>query len=267
LASLGEHLKAHREESGVSLEEIARRTRINLTYLEDLEEDRFDHLPAPIFTIGFLKQYADCVGLDPQEVVFRYRQALQSQGGAQQHSVSGKSWWSGKRSFLVVMTFLVVLGLLWLLLRPGVQQDGERVRSIRLPRSSPEEMSKEKLRKELDLQTGSPPDSSARSESSASPEREDAVGGVKADESPGGEAVAITLQALRKTWVQVTVDDSLPAQQNLEMGDQLSYQGERRIMLKIGNGNGVRIFCSGKVFENLGREDEVVQVIFPPPES
>jgi cytoskeletal protein RodZ len=267
LTSLGQFLKAHREESGVTLEEIARRTRINLAYLKDLEEDRLEHLPAPIFTIGFLKQYAQCVGLDPQEVVARYRHAAEGQGQGRQQNVAGKSRWSGRRSFLVVAGLVGVLVLLWIVLRPGVPENGERIRSIRLPRSSPEEMDKEKLRKELDLHTGASPESSARTGVFGSAGSEAGPETLKGGEPLGPMPVAITVQALRKTWVQVTVDDSPPTQQNLEMGDQLSYQAERRVVLKIGNGNGVRIFYSGKVFENLGREDEVVQVFFPAPES
>ena len=65
----GTWLRSQREARGVSLREIADSTRISLRYLEALEMDRFDALPAPVFARGFLREYARVVGLDADEVV------------------------------------------------------------------------------------------------------------------------------------------------------------------------------------------------------
>jgi cytoskeletal protein RodZ len=48
-----------------------------MRYLEALEEDRFEVLPAPVFAKGFLRQYARFVGLDPDDVVNHYLAASQ----------------------------------------------------------------------------------------------------------------------------------------------------------------------------------------------
>lgn len=63
----------------MGLREIADSTRISLRYLEALEDDRFDVLPALVFARGFLREYARVVGLDPDEVVNAY--LLVAQGG------------------------------------------------------------------------------------------------------------------------------------------------------------------------------------------
>ena len=70
--SLGGWLRAQREARGVSLRDIADASKISLRYLEALEQDRLEVLPAPIFTKGFLREYARVVGLDPDEVVNLY---------------------------------------------------------------------------------------------------------------------------------------------------------------------------------------------------
>src|SRR5688500_7856360 len=67
--SFGTWLRRQREMRGVDLRDIAERTKISLRYLEAMEEDRFDILPAPIFAKGFLREYARHVGLSPDEVV------------------------------------------------------------------------------------------------------------------------------------------------------------------------------------------------------
>ncbi|MBZ0102778.1 MAG: helix-turn-helix domain-containing protein, partial [Thermoanaerobaculia bacterium] len=72
--SLGTWLRAQREARGVSLREIADDSKISLRYLEALEADRFAVLPAPVFTRGFLREYARIVGLDGDEVVNLYLQ-------------------------------------------------------------------------------------------------------------------------------------------------------------------------------------------------
>ncbi len=70
--SFGGWLRRQREMREISLRDIADRTKISLRYLEAMEGDRFDLLPAPIFAKGFLREYARYVGLSPDDVVNHY---------------------------------------------------------------------------------------------------------------------------------------------------------------------------------------------------
>ncbi len=65
-------LRAEREARGISLDEIARVTKIQLRALERLEEARFDELPADVFVRGFIRNYARVVGLDAGAALVRY---------------------------------------------------------------------------------------------------------------------------------------------------------------------------------------------------
>lgn len=71
---LGTLLRTARERRQISLEALARTTRISLAFLDAIERDDFDALPPPIFARGFLRAYAREVGLDPEDVVAQYRQ-------------------------------------------------------------------------------------------------------------------------------------------------------------------------------------------------
>ncbi|MEO8197020.1 MAG: RodZ domain-containing protein [Thermoanaerobaculia bacterium] len=75
--SFGAWLRHQREARSVSMREIADNSKISLRYLEALEQDRFDVLPAPVFARGFLREYARVVGLNPDEVVNLYLVALE----------------------------------------------------------------------------------------------------------------------------------------------------------------------------------------------
>ncbi len=60
----GEQLRTARESQGITLEDVAARTRIPTRHLQSLEDGEWDKLPAPTYTLGFAKSYASVVGLD-----------------------------------------------------------------------------------------------------------------------------------------------------------------------------------------------------------
>lgn len=73
---LGETLQLARERKGVDLFRAERDTKIRLKYLAALEDSDFDELPAPVYTKGFLRNYAIYLGLDPEEVLARWRDEM-----------------------------------------------------------------------------------------------------------------------------------------------------------------------------------------------
>jgi hypothetical protein len=72
LASFGEELRREREIRGISLKEISDATKISKRFLEALERNDHRTLPAPVFTRGFVREYARYVGLNAEEMVNRY---------------------------------------------------------------------------------------------------------------------------------------------------------------------------------------------------
>ena len=62
--SLGERLRRAREAKGLSLDDIAGRTRIPIRHLQNIEREEWDALPAVTYAIGFARNYANAVGLD-----------------------------------------------------------------------------------------------------------------------------------------------------------------------------------------------------------
>lgn len=70
--NVGAELREAREQRGVSIEELSRRTKIGVPTLRALESGQTDRLPGGIFVRGFLRAYAREVGLDSEEIVRRY---------------------------------------------------------------------------------------------------------------------------------------------------------------------------------------------------
>jgi cytoskeleton protein RodZ len=69
---IGSSLRDARLRQDLDFPELEERTKIRPKYLRALEEERFDILPAPTYIKGFLRTYADALGLDPQPFVDEY---------------------------------------------------------------------------------------------------------------------------------------------------------------------------------------------------
>ncbi len=72
-ATLGADLRRAREQAGLSLAEVAERTKVRPGILASLEADAHERLPAMTYALGFVKAYARTVGLDPEDAAERFR--------------------------------------------------------------------------------------------------------------------------------------------------------------------------------------------------
>ena len=68
----GRMLKSSRQRVGLSLEDIADRTKIAVFTLRSVEAERYGDLPAPVYVRGFLKQIVDMVRIDDTGLVDEY---------------------------------------------------------------------------------------------------------------------------------------------------------------------------------------------------
>jgi len=74
METLGQFLKREREFRGVALETVAKTTKISPTFLKYIESDQWNSLPKGSFVKGFLRAYAQSVGLNVNEVLTRYQE-------------------------------------------------------------------------------------------------------------------------------------------------------------------------------------------------
>lgn len=71
--SAGEFLRQLRENAGLSLKDVAQRTKISPMRLEQIEREMYDRLPAAVYLRGFVLEYAKALGFpQPQEVAGLY---------------------------------------------------------------------------------------------------------------------------------------------------------------------------------------------------
>jgi transcriptional regulator with XRE-family HTH domain len=81
MSDFGEKLRRQRESRNITLREISDSTKINKRYLEALERNDFDSLPGGVFTKGYIRTFAESIGMDPEPLLEDYRNELRARGG------------------------------------------------------------------------------------------------------------------------------------------------------------------------------------------
>ena len=74
--SVAQLLRRTREHYEQSLRDVAGGLRIRYVYLQAIEEGRYDDLPGPTYAIGFIRTYAEYLGLDSEETVRRFKEEV-----------------------------------------------------------------------------------------------------------------------------------------------------------------------------------------------
>ncbi|ULA66586.1 MAG: Putative membrane protein [Nitrospira sp.] len=75
MESVGEFFRQVRETKGLTVDEVASKTRIRTDFVKALEEGNFAKLPDQVFARGFVRSYARSLGLDEEDAIHRFVQS------------------------------------------------------------------------------------------------------------------------------------------------------------------------------------------------
>lgn len=98
----GRRLRALRESRKLDIERVAAQLHLQRHVVEAIEGDQYERLPAPVFVVGYLKNYARLLGADPAPIVASYRAIVptreislgqSSNGSGESASGSGRWVW------------------------------------------------------------------------------------------------------------------------------------------------------------------------------
>ena len=79
IKEIGERFKTERKRLNLSLKEVENATSIRSTYIEAIEEGRKDRFLSPVYMLGFLKQYANFLGLDGEKIIRDHPKVFETQ--------------------------------------------------------------------------------------------------------------------------------------------------------------------------------------------
>jgi cytoskeleton protein RodZ len=248
--SFGAWLRRQREMREISLRDVAERTKISIRYLEAMEDDRFDALPAPVFAKGFLREYARYVGLSPDEVVNHYLASHKPAEDAETGDIPvverrpRRNWTYSLFLVLAGLLLLAAVALLayWAERHRDRGQDSRAAPSIAAP------------------PLAAPVAAAVASGPQASPA---AGSGGEAPPPPAAEAQAapleLTLDFTQQCWVEALIDGETKFEELRVQGESLQIPAQESIVLTLGNASAVEAHVNGLAFPLPSDGSQVVR--------
>lgn len=285
-----EELKRTRESKGLRLEDIARRYRIRLSFLESIEGGSFEDLPEPIYTKTFIKTYAGALGVDAGPILAQYAKHVEKtlppappeeKAAAEVKGPdAGKAVlaWFGMLGSRVGWTFLalavvIALGIYAFQDRPEKPVPAKT--AVREEARLPEKPAEVKPPEEPPAQPAQQPEAAppqAPQQQAAAPELkkpEVPPAAEKREPAPAppppaaGGTLSLTIEATEAAWVQVKADKTPAIQRLLQAGERVSAEAKEKITVDLGNAGGVQITFQGKSLGSPGKRGEVVHLVYP----
>ena len=288
MSSLGPYLRGLREAKGMSLDDIARSTRVGRGHLEALESDTFGELPAPVFVKGFIRAYCEFLDSSSEEALGLYRETTGEPAaphGPLRPLLAPRPRRAGPLAISIIL--FVALGVSLFALRLGLQSSRKDTSTVSTPakeeaRKATASVSASSAGKPGADAPGTPsaaptpaapaasapaaalaPSSSPAAPSASAPAPSSPSATVEA--KPGNHHLIV--RAIEPTWLRVQVDEGQVAEELLQTGAVREWNATRRFTLTVGNAGGVEIDLNGKRMPSLGAKGAVIQRLVLPQES
>ena len=222
LSNIGEELRSAREAQGRTIQEASAATRIRPSYLEAIEEERFDELGGNVYAKGFIRSYAGYLGVDPAPLLEVYRSeqlpeapVFQRAPRALTGGLGVERRRRGRSSWLllgIVFVSIVLVASVWSLLKPA--------------RSSSQT-----------TLNATPPATAAPTTATQAPTTTIA---------PKPKGVTVVLSYVGASWTKVTIDGKASFQGVGAASDRRTFKAKHTLDLTLGAPSQVRVTFNGK---------------------
>ncbi len=299
MESVGEFFKQVRETKGLTIDNVASKTRIRSDFVKALEDGNFAKLPDQVFARGFVRSYARSLGLDEEDAIHRFIQSAGAFYEKQEERERLKVRQAeeerkrrANRKAVAVAIGIAVLTLIFLLsreqssvlhrgnpdqasikrsaqtandaLEAATRQEPEPVAVAPKPSDVPAAMPKPTTDARRPESAVSPMVASrpeAETVSTASLGTDGPLGGISLGgaETTTDGQLVLDLEATELSWVVVQIDDGSPQEALLRPGEKVSWKGQDQFILTLGNAGGVKAELNGKPQKPFGPSGKVVR--------
>ena len=261
-AEIGQLLRAAREASGASVDDVAAILRIRSDHLQALEDEDFERLPGSVYAIGFIRTYATHLDLNAAELIDRYKAAttlphLEEPGYDPQVQIEATS---NAVKIAVVLGAVFVVYLMWLI-AGGAREDAPQVTQV---------VNQSETSTQSDQSDVAAPTPAARP---SSPPKQNATPQKQAEQAPAptqfqqsqqaqaeARAIAKAAAAANDTQAVLPEADPLASDPVVEVNAiaEIKPAAERKIEIRANRRTWMRIEnTEGKVlFSSIIRDDE-----------
>lgn len=249
LMQIGAYLHHIREEKALSLEEMAARTLVQARLLKAIEEGKLHQLPEPVYVQGFIRRYAEALGLEGAE----FADAFPAERSLQ---VTQSSWKDSPAAQLrplhlyiaYVALIMASVSLLSFIVRQAAAPDsvGQSVNPTSqaiAPTSSPGNQ----------LQIAANTERVAASTALSSPTR-----------PVSDQPVQVDVKLTAQSWLEVEVDGAVKLAEVLAEGTEKTWTANKQVRIRAGNAGGVMVTYNGNKPEPMGAPGAVEEKNFVP---
>ena len=263
---VGEKLKEARQAKGYTLDDLQQITKIQKRYLVAIEEGNLDVLPGNFYARAFIKQYADTVGLNGDQLLSEHTEFIPApQDRTYAEKVAAKQTRSSQKkenivgglqnhlpTILVVVLVAAIGAAIYMAITRSNKNEGSLI-------------NQNTGSSQVEVTTNKPADSttesSSEAESSSEKESESESQKVEFVSSSGAKTTFAVNEAVSEkqeialiadggdTWVSVTADGSMVEQGLVQDGSTLTAElpeGVKKVVLVIGNSSVTKIQLSGE---------------------
>ncbi len=273
----GSTLRAARERKGISLRDIAARTKISLAALDALERNDIARLPGGIFSRAFVRAYALEVGLDPEQTIQDFIAHFPHESVTAGHPRSDRvedteRFESDRRAASSVLWILaasvaVAAVVLFLNVARGGHEPGEAsVASAAVADAGGgEPVLTPAATTGADagiIETAGSSGSTPSSASATAAAESAAIPRATSLAEPAG--LTVGLAARRLVWLSVTADGRKVIRRLLQPGEQETIELARELVMTAGDAAAVQMTLNGAEARTIGGSGEVVTVHVTP---
>lgn len=267
---IGALLRRIREEKGLSPDQVQAETKIRLRYLEALESGDEAVIPGEVYYKGFLRFYANHLGLDGHELVEQFKQWKDTQRAEQQQAsdTAAKAVRKPRRVNmrrlglvfgLLVLAAAVIAGGVWAVLAyqqraanagannaPPVVTPGDNTSGGTAPGTPP---------------AGTTPGNNPPDAPAIEVTKQD-LGAAGLRYLTTGTSVKVEVEASGLCWVHVVADGALIFENDLAPGARAVWEAKERLTVRYGNLGGVKFSVNGVPQDVAGGDGDVRTVTY-----
>ncbi|MEI6290967.1 MAG: helix-turn-helix domain-containing protein [Chloroflexota bacterium] len=274
---IGKTIKYRRELISLTIEEVERHTHIRKQNLLLIEAGEFNQIPSPVQVKGMLGSFASFLDLDPEEILLKYAEGLQSSRIERQAPETAKKISGINRvsifpnlfhfltpdlifggSMVIIMLALSIWGAARIFSAAGFVEStptqGPSISDVLLATQATDPAAL------VNVPTIFFEDGTAiptNDESNPGP-----TATIAAAEPTNSSAVQITIVVLERTFLRVIVDGETKLEERVSPGAALSYDGNNRIEVLTGSGTAVHIIFNQSDLGAMGNFGEIANRIY-----
>lgn len=262
---VGKKLHDARVAKGLTLDDLQQATKIQKRYLIAIEDEKFAELPGDFYVRAFVKQYADTVGLDGNDLLLEFNDQLPKTKSSEysKHISQAVETRTGQHktvdqidkarqylpTIIVVVVIIVILGAIWL----TAIGSGHRSSKSDIDSSSVS-VSGESSKKESSSASKKQNSSSSSSASSkkavklTSVTRSSSAATFKVNNA-SAQSYTLSVAPTQRAWVAVTGDGTSLFSQTMTANSKQSVKiskSVKQVVLTLGNASGTTIKLNGK---------------------